>query len=249
MTGKPELNVSDDMLMALADGELTGPDASRLMARVKADPELAARYALFSGTADALRQAMDPGPVPDYLISTVLTAPTGPAGIDSAPAAKVTALRPRAQAARPLMRPMALAASLALAVGIGGFQAGQRMAPNVTGGIEAAAAALTGAATGDSVALADGARARALGSFQSNLGLCRLIAVDRTDRQIDRAVVCRDDSAAGSGWRTALSVTEGGAGQFLPASDIAVELIDSFLDAIGAGNALGAAEEAQALAR
>lgn len=60
MTSANNKNVSDEMLMALADGELTGPDASRLLARIKANPDLAIRYALFTDTADALRQAMDP---------------------------------------------------------------------------------------------------------------------------------------------------------------------------------------------
>jgi hypothetical protein len=267
MIMKPELNVSDEMLMALADGELTGPDASKLMARIKANPELAERYALFSGTAEALRQAMDPGPVPDYLISTVLTAPAG-ADADRmsnpaqntvapdavapdavAPVSNVTALRPNRIATRQLVWPMALAASVALAAGIGGFLAGQSTAPVSGGGIELAAAALSETATGDSVILADGRSARAMGSFTTDLGLCRLIAVDDTDSQIDRAIVCRDETSDDAGWRTALSVTEGGSGQFLPASDIAVEMIDNFLDVIGAGPALTATEEAQALTR
>ena len=241
MTHETDMNVSDEMLMALADGELTGPDASKLMARIKASPALTARYAMFTDTAEALRQAMDPGPVPDYLISTVLTAPTGQAG-----AAEVIPLRRKAAVTQRRMAwPMALAASLALAVGVGGFLTGRGLAPAQTG-LETAAAALSGTATGGSVALADGSMARALGSFDTDLGLCRLIAVDGADGHADRAVVCQ---AEGAGWRTALSVTEGGAGMFLPASDMAVGLIDDFLDGIGAGAAMTPEAEAQVLAR
>lgn len=249
MTMKPDLNVSDEMLMALADGELTGPDAVKLLARIKADPVLAERYALFTATADALRQAMDPGAVPDHLIATVLTAPTGAATQADRPEAKVIPLSRQSRGLRGVSWPVALAASIALAAGIGGFLAGQSVTPGTAGSIDMAAAALSGAATGDVVTLADGSTARALGSFDTDLGLCRMIAVDGSDQHRDRAIVCRDDSAEGTAWRTALSVTEGGNSQFLPASDVAVETIDAFLDVIGAGPALTAVEEAQALGR
>jgi hypothetical protein len=253
MTSKPDFEVSDDMLMALADGELTGPDASKLLARIKANPDLAARYAVFTATADALRQAMDPGAVPDHLISTVLTAPTGAdtATASASGGATVIPLRRKGPVARAMGWPMALAASVALAAGIGGFLAGQSTAPGATGSIDMAAAALSSAATGDVVTLADGSTARALGSFTTDLGLCRMIAVDGSDMHRDRAIVCRDETGqgAGAGWRTALSVSEGGTSQFLPASDVAVEMIDTFLDVIGAGPALTASEEAQALGR
>lgn len=246
MTHETDMNVSDEMLMALADGELTGPDASKLMARIKANPDLAARYALFTDTAEALRQAMDPGPVPDALISTVLTAPTGLAPTQAAQAAPVTPLRRKDRAAaRSMVWPMALAASLALAVGVGGFLTGRSLAP-APAGLGTAAAALAGTPTGGSVTLADGSMARALGSFATDLGLCRLIVLDGADGHADRAVVCQAEDSA---WRTALSVTEGGAGMFLPASDMAVGVIDEFLDGIGAGAAMTPEAEAQALSR
>ena len=247
MTHNPESNVSDDMLMALADGELTGPDASRLLARIKASPELSARYALFTATAEALRDAVDPGPVPDHLIATVLTTPMG-----AADATNVTPLRRKAAgAAGPtpgpmrMVWPMALAASLALAVGIGGFVTGRSLAPAPTG-LQSAATALTGTATGGSTMLADGSTARVLGSFDTDLGLCRLIAVDGVDGHADRAIVCRSEN---DGWRTALAVTEGRSGMFLPASDMAVGLIDDFLDGIGAGTLMTAEDEARALSQ
>lgn len=246
MTFETDKNVSDEMLMALADGELTGPDASKLMARIKANPDLAARYALFTGTAAALRQAMDPGQVPDYLISTVLTAPAGAPATATAAPSNVTPLRPKGAAApQRMVWPMALAASLALAVGVGGFLTGQSLAPAPVG-LETAAAALAGTETGGTVALADGSMARALGSFDTDLGLCRLIAVDGSDGHADRAVVCRTE---GDAWRTALAVTEGDAGLFLPASDMAVGLIDDFLNGIGAGAAMSPEDEVRVLQR
>lgn len=256
MTFETEMNVSDEMLMALADGELTGPDASKLMARIRANPDLAARYALFTDTAEALREAMDPGPVPDYLISAVLTAPTGQAEARNGEARNIGAQNPVASNVTPLRRkaatgpgqmvwPMALAASLVLAVGVGGFLTGRSLAP-AQAGHETAASALAGTATGGSVTLADGSMARALGTFETDVGLCRLIAVDGSDGHADRAVVCQADDAI---WRTALSVTEGGEGMFLPASDMAVGMIDDFLDGIGAGAAMAPEDEARVLAR
>ncbi|OZB19543.1 MAG: hypothetical protein B7X55_03180 [Rhodobacterales bacterium 34-62-10] len=261
MTFETEMNVSDEMLMALADGELTGPDASKLMARIRVNPDLAARFALFTDTAEALREAMDPGPVPDYLISAVLTAPTGQAEARNvearntetqttetrnSAASNVTPLRRKAATGTgQMVWPMALAASLVLAVGVGGFLTGRSLAP-APAGLETAASALAGTATGGSVTLADGSTARALGTFDTDVGLCRLIAVDGSDGHADRAVVCQADD---TNWRTALSVTEGGAGMFLPASDMAVGMIDDFLDGIGAGAAMAPEDEARVLAR
>ena len=235
------MNVSDEMLMALADGELTGPDASKLMARIRANPDLAARYGTFTATAQALREAMDPGPVPDHLISAVLTAPTG-APSDTA---QVLPMRPRPPAGSRMIWPMALAASLVLAAGIGGYLTGSASGPLPTGP-DTAARALAQMATGNSVALPDGGSARVLGTVQTDLGLCRLIALEQATGRAERAVVCK---GVGDGWQTALSVTEGGEGMFLPASDMAVGMIDDFLDRIGAGPLLEPEDEARALNR
>ncbi|MDX5411687.1 MAG: hypothetical protein LPK02_01400 [Rhodobacterales bacterium] len=246
MTFETDTNVSDEMLMALADGELTGPDASKLLARIRANPDLAARYALFTDTADALRRSVDPGPVPDYLISTVLTAPAGAPDAPGATVSNVTPLR-RKSGGRTGMTawPMAMAASLVLAVGVGGFLAGRSLAPAPVG-LEGAASALRGTATGGSIALADGRTARALGTFDTEAGLCRLIAVGGADGHAERAVVCL---AGDDRWRTAFAVSEGGAGMFLPASDMAVSLTDDFLDGIGAGAAMTPEAEARVLDR
>lgn len=247
MTSANNKNVSDEMLMALADGELTGPDASRLLARIKANPDLAIRYALFTDTADALRQAMDLGLVPDHLIATVLANPTGQA---TATAVNVIPMQPKTKSARRhMVWPLALAASLVLAAGLslywGGFEGGRSLAI-LPDGAEGAALALVDTATGGSIALADRGTARALGSFKTDLGLCRLISTQDGAGRVDRAVVCR---AADGGWQTALSVSEGGTGAFRLASDLAVETVDSFLDRIGAGAALSLQDEARTLAR
>ena len=141
--------------------------------------------------------------------------------------------------------PVAMAASVVLAAGVGGFLTGRSLSPAPVG-LEGAASALHGTATGGSVALADGSMARVLGTFDTDAGLCRLIAVDGTDGHADRAVVCLTGD---DGWRTAFAVSEGGAGMFLPASDMAVSLVDDFLDGIGAGAPMTPDAEAGTLAR
>lgn len=241
MTFETDRNVSDGMLMALADGELTGADASKLMARIKANPALAARYAQFTDTALAVRHAMDPGPVPDHLIRTVLTAPTG---YSPAPE-QVTPLRRKPQTSRGGFGwPLALAASVLLSAGMGFYLGGGNFAPAPAD--PGAALALAGTPTGESVALADGATARVLGSFDTDLGLCRLIVLQSADGGAGRSVVCQSPDGA---WQTALSVSEGGASAFALASDMAVGTVDTFLDTIGAGAALSPEEEARTLRR
>lgn len=241
MTYETDRNVSDEMLMALADGELTGADASKLMARIKANPALAARYAQFTDTSLVMRHAMDPGPVPDYLIRNVLTAPTGQT---TAPE-KVTRLwaKPREQAGG-FGWSLALAASVVLAAGMGFYLGGGNLVPAPAG--PDVTAVLTGTATGENIRLADGGSARVLGSFDTDLGLCRLIVLQGPDGRSDRNVVCQLPDGA---WQTALSVNEGGGGDFALASDTAVGTVDSFLDAIGAGAALTPDDEARALRR
>lgn len=221
--------VSDDMLMALADGELNGADADRLRTRVDADPDLAARYAVFTQTRALLQDAFAPEPVPDRMIATVLQ---GGSAQD-----KIAPLPKRAMASPGWG--MALAASLVLAVG--GFWAGRGTAPDtlVRSDIGQLTARLP---TGGELALPDGTTARVLASYETDLGLCRMIAQDGL-----RHITCRRPDTGG--WALALSVQGDAAGGFLPAADMGVGLIDQLLDDIAAGPALTGDAEQQALAR
>jgi anti-sigma factor RsiW len=66
--------VTDELLMALADGELPEGEASDLRTRIASDPELAERFALFAETA-ALLAPDDPAAaaeLPDHLRASVL---------------------------------------------------------------------------------------------------------------------------------------------------------------------------------
>lgn len=251
MTHPEEVN--DTMLMALADGELNPPEADRLRALIAADPALAERYALFAETRALMADAFPPESVPDRLVRAVLDTPAG----DAADAAAGPGAEPRGQLIAFRRRPApgddgaadgprrwlgaALAASLALAM-IGGFWAGRGSAPvaMVAATPEDAAAALSATPTGGEIALPGGGNARALASYQTDLGLCRLIGMDHS-----RVVVCQDPATGG--WGTAISVGAAQGETYLPASDLATGLIDRLLDDIGAGAAMDAADEAAAL--
>ncbi len=226
--------VSDEMLMALADGELRGADAERLSQLIDRDPLLAERFAAFAETRALLREAYPAEPIPDRLIQAVLRT-------DAEEASTIVPLHRRVRPAGSIWG-MALAASLVLAVGFGGFLVGRGSVPGPVASdpIAAAAVALASLPTGAEVQLPDGQSARALASFDTELGLCRLIGIERA-----RAVVCRSED----GWTTALSVAEGDGAAYLPASDVATGMIDAMLDSIGAGAPLAPEAERAALSR
>jgi hypothetical protein len=242
---------SDEMLMALADGELPDPEAAALHARIAADPALADRYAVFAGTRAALRAAFPPEPVPASLIAGIMAAPVSQSE-DAAPPSraegKVVAFPQRLRR----LAPMALAASLVLAVGLGGYLGGAAFGPRAPVSLAAAAvASLSDAVTGQDVGLRGGAQARVLGSYMTDAGLCRLVGVETLDGTQERVLACRPDDPvqrAGGEWQVLLEVAMSiGHGTFLPASAGAETLVDDLLDRLGAGPALTEAEERAAL--
>lgn len=72
--------ITDEVLVAYADDELTEQERTALKARIAADPELAERTAVFLNTGRAaLSELYDPSlsaPVPDHLRAAVLDGPT-----------------------------------------------------------------------------------------------------------------------------------------------------------------------------
>lgn len=241
MTKDTNEEVSDDMLMALADGELPEPESRALRQRIGRDSALAERFALFAETAAVLRAAYGNDPVPDRLVAAVLAGQSDTARPEARNS--VVPLRRSAPLRAAAVWQMALAASVVLAVGVAGFVAG-RGPGGAAAGPASAAAALSLVATGGTAALADGRTARALASYDTEIGLCRLIGIEGGTGS-ERVIACRADGD----WQVALAVTAGNAGGYVPASDLAVELVDGFLDGIGAGSALDASAEAAALRR
>lgn len=229
-------DVSDEMLMALADRELSPEIGAQLLARIAADPALAQRYERFTLTRRAVQEAYPVEPLPEALIRTILETPASPE-TPTKREENVIPFRPR-----PASR-MALAASLLLAVSVGGFLTGRATGPEpqqVATGAVVAAQALAALPTGASVPLGD-ATARVLGSFGTDLGLCRLVAIEGAMEE--RAILCHN----GTEWDLAFAAVTGAMDGFRPASDISVDAIDHALDAIGAGAAMTETEEAAAL--
>ena len=227
MTHQDEM--SDAMLMALADGELNDLDAARLRKRLATDPDLADRYLAFAQTRSWMQDAFPPEPVPDRLIATVLKAPD-----TAVPTAEVVPLRRRLNSVPGWG--MALAASLVL--GIGSFWVGRTTVPQP--GKFDPVLAMAQLPTGAETRLSDGSTARVLATYATDIGLCRMFAQDSW-----RHIACRDDQSGV--WDVALSVHAGEVGSFLPSSAVAVELIDRLLDEIQAGPAMSADEERRAL--
>ena len=223
--------VSDEMLMCLADGELDGPEAMALRSRIARDPALAARYALFVDSAEALRDAFAQGPVPERLVAAASGQVAGRAG-----QARVLPFPRRA------VQALSLAATLALGLGLGWSL---REAPDtaVEPNLTHVALSLANTRTGETFDLGAPGAARVLGSFETDLGLCRLIGLEGRESMQHRFVACR----AGDTWEIALSLSDAPGRAFTPATEIGTEIMDIFLDGIGAGAALDPASEQEAL--
>jgi hypothetical protein len=230
---------SDDMLMALADDELRGPDAEALRQQIGTDPALEARFAVFAESRAALQDAFAPGEAAAWLEASVRRAEPGGA----VPRDNLVRLRPRT-AVTPTL---ALAASLLLAVGVGSFLAGRSVAPvPLADPAAVAAVALEDLGTGAETTIPAGGVARILGSYQTDQGLCRLLDLTLSANRSERAVVCR---APDNSWLVTTAIAAGQSETYIPASDTAAAVIDRVLDDLGAGPALDPAAEAQALAR
>ena len=255
-----EHNYPDETLMAYADGELDDATAAELDQALARDPELLRRLALFTGTRDVLAEAAAArplDPVPDALMARVrATLEAGAAAPETvpetvpgqAPEEKVVPFRRRDTFA-PRWQPMALAASLALAVGLGaGFGAARLAAPDAGAPLGFAALsapgvteALSSLPSGEGRALDQGEIA-VLASFRDAQDrLCREFEVEGSLGSVV-SVACFE----AGGWRTTLALAaapeEGG---YAPASSM--ETLESYLSAVGAGPVLTPEEEAQAL--
>lgn len=240
---------SDEILMAFADGELGPEDAVRVEAAIAADPALARRAALFTGTRDVLARAAAARPetaVPDALMAQVRE--TLATARSEAAESKVLQLR---RPAAPI-RPMAIAASLALAVGLAGglwigLSSGSGGAPE---GLRIAAldapgmrAALDRVPSGDRQAV-EGGEIEMIASFRNADGeLCREFEYDGPDRATVVSVACR----SGNNWHPRFAIVAGAADSgYAPASSLAT--LDAYLTAIGAGVPMAADAEQEALA-
>lgn len=222
--------------MQLADGEIDSQKAARLHAEIEADPDLAARYALFTQTSDWAKEAAiadpDAGISPDLKARIRELASTTPTASEN-----VVPLR------RPTIRwqPMAIAASLALAIGL---SAGLLLGPDAS---ETGAQLLNAAMqeqlgtlpSGAEAELPDGRRINVVASFTDGAGLfCREYETAIEGRGGHVGVACR----TGNNWslRFAMATGPGDEG-YAPASSL--ETLDAFYAATGASEPLSAEAE------
>jgi len=224
--------VSDEMLMAFADGELDAATAEDVARAVESDADLARRLESFEHTRiDAKRAFAD-----------VIEAPVPKRLIVAASARRQRAVIP----SRWLTWGFGgLSAALAAALGVVLLTPPAARGPASPFAGSDVAAALDTAASGDTVALARGDTLEVTGTYTVPGATCRVFRLaGEAAASHWLAAACRHDGA----WQVEIAVAEAGDG-FVPASDGAVASLDAYLDSLGAGASLGAAEEAELIDR
>jgi hypothetical protein len=116
------MTISEEMLMAYADGELDAATRASVEAAMREDPEIGKRIARHRALREAMRGAFSAAldePVPDRLIAAARGQTVTPKGsvVDLSPAR--VAARQRVSAAPRRWQPAAMAASLLLGLGLG----------------------------------------------------------------------------------------------------------------------------------
>ncbi|GFE48427.1 anti-sigma factor [Roseobacter cerasinus] len=246
---------TDEELMAYADGELAEDRATDLDLALAAESDLAERLALFVDTRMLSKEALEPmlaEPVPEHLVAQV-QALAAAGQTPDAPTGETVVAFPdkRAAPAAPPLWKLPLAATLALAVGLG---AGLSLAPTgETGGVGLQIATLTDpqiidalhtVASGDDLLLQDGSRIAPVATFMDgSQALCREFELDRTDGLTVVSVACHRSG----GWDVQMAVASAAATEtgYAPASSL--EILDAYLAANEAGPPLDLQAEAEAL--
>lgn len=229
------MQIDDETLMALADGELDRAESARISAAIADDPEAQARLRRFAETRARLKALSTEGPArqaDDALIARIRAAGVAP----QAPAAP--APPPAANANRAPWAALAAALTAAV-VGLGWWQMGD--APD--GLPQAEVAALDSLRSGQATVLEDGRDLTVIASYRTAEGaFCREYETAR-DASLTVTVACRE----GGDWQRQFASDMVAADGYVPASgDIAA--LDDWLAQTGAGDPLTPEDEAAALA-
>ena len=233
------MQIDDETLMALADGELDRAESARISAAIADDPEAQARLRRFAETRARLKALSTEGPArqaDDALIARIRAAgvaPQAPAALAPAPAPPPAANANRAPWA-------AVAAALTAAVvGLGWWQMGD--APD--GLPRAEVAALDSLRSGQATVLEDGRDLTVIASYRTAEGaFCREYETAR-DASLTVTVACREGGDWQRQFASDMVATDGS----VPASgDIAA--LDDWLAETGAGDPLTPEDETAALA-
>lgn len=257
MTNASQL-LSDERLVAYADGELPEADALALEEALSNDPPAAERLRALVEAGEMARRAFAEiveEPVPERLRTAVMEADTSASPEDDArhpedtkPADNVVRLPQRPASRRSTWQPVALAASLAVAVAAGiftwlpGGQDGAGLTPQL-------ADALSHTPSYEPVQLAEG-DLTILGSFRSQDDrLCREYEQLSGDSG-ERGLACR--ATADSDWQLVASSPIPPAdqmqdGTFRPAGTEDSDPVSAAVERLQAGSLLTAEEEQRAL--
>jgi hypothetical protein len=197
------MTISEETLMAYADGELDAATRASVEAAMREDPEIGKRVAHHRALREAMRGAFSgvlEEPVPDRLIAAARGQTAAPAGsvVDLSLARK--AARQGASAATRRWQPAAMAASLLLGLGLGFLAwhgSGGAMIQPGAGGRLVASAALAEALTTQLSDDRPAGRVVVAGlSFRNKLGdYCRTFYLTGSDA--GSGLACRE----GTDWR------------------------------------------------
>ena len=235
--------MTDELIMAFADGELSVEEADRVARMLEESPEARRKLERFQKTAQSLKAAgEDLPPVPEALarrvretIETASSPAAGPAGDN------VVQMR---RTRRATILPTALAASIALAVGLGlGYSvSGVGSGPATPSlGVTALAEPAIGdqlaiMPSGTSQRLPSGATLNVIASFEGEGGVfCREFDYEALNGVSLVSVACRD----GADWQPKIAIAVSGekASQYAPASSL--DALEAWLTSSGLGSPLG----------
>ena len=270
MTGKPHgtgreqgsdmsrTQLSDETLMAYADGELDAEAAAAVESSIAADSEVAVRITGFLRSRRLARAALASrletvsGPLPPALQGVARAAiPVAAPDVEAPPntSAEPRVIRVGRWMSPTRVAPALMAASIVAAAGLVGYLSASRGAgtlaqpPGVLAILddERVGAVLSRLPTGQDERI-DGMRLRAVGTYRlANGGVCRDLVVER-QVEAGEVVACRNGPAAA--WEMRLGIVSPNTPDtYAPAGG--KDLVDAFLDREGAGSPVaGEAEKA-----
>ena len=247
--------LTDEMLMAYADGALPDAEAASVASALEHDSEARAIVAEFRRTAERARAAyaeIMTEPVPDSLVRTVLGSEARAANVTDIAEAR----KPRTQVRR---MALPLAASVALLIGAAAtllrdLPAAQSIAlgpvPTATPLAELLETKASGTATGRTKG---GEHLMVVATFRDrNARICREIeALDANMQPTLAGAACRDPASGTwvvEGVARVASAPVSQSGTFLPSGTDEKDALDGLLALLGAGKALTADEEQRLIA-
>ncbi len=242
------MEITDEMLMAYTDGELSAAEAAAVERAMAQDEALATKAAIFADSRSAVKRAYAAPPaVSADLEARVRAMAAADAASRQAPTpqSNVIDLASRRRVVPFWQLPVAAAVALAVGAGSiwfmgangggsGGLQVAGLSDPAIVG-------ALGTVASGQRVALGDGAAFAAIATFRDGDGaLCREFEHARQGGKTVVAVACQTPTS----WdvRFAIAAAASTTDGYAPASSL--ETLDAYLSATGAGAPLSAVDEA-----